>query len=95
MLKTGSFHFFVHSKWFKIVLDKHIFGPKTTIFQGMLAFLGGPKWATTSSKRAKNTCFGIPCGVGSFVKRFFFLHPVDLVDPFWHPPLGASSCSLL
>ena len=25
---------------------------------------------------------------------FFFLHPVDLVDPFWHPPLWVTSCSL-
>ena len=21
-------------------------------------------------------------------------HPVDLVDPFWHPPLWGTSCSL-
>ena len=55
-----------------------------------------PKRATRSSKRAKNTCFGIPCGPGSFLKQAFFcfLHPVDLVDPFWHPPLWATSCSL-
>ena len=50
--------------------------------------------ATTSSKRAKNTCFGIPCGPGSFLKKVIFLHPVDLVDPFWHPPLWVTSCSL-
>ena len=33
--------------------------------------LGRPKWATTSSKHAKNTCFGIPCGLGSFLKKVF------------------------
>ena len=25
----------------------------------------------------------------------FFLHPVDLFDPFCHPPLSATSCTLL
>ena len=30
---------------------------------------GGSKLATTSSKHAKNTCFGIPCGPGSFLKK--------------------------
>ena len=28
------------------------------------------------------------------VEKIIFLHPVDLVDPFWHPPLWATSCSL-
>ena len=37
---------------------------------------------------------GIPCGPGSFLKKVIFLHPVDLVDPFWHPPLWVTSCSL-
>ena len=55
---------------------------------------GGPKGATTGSKRAKNTCFGIPCGLGSFLKKAIFLHPVGLVDPFWHPPFGLlAACS--
>ena len=30
-----------------------------------------------------------------FEKSLFFLHPVDLVDAFWHPPLWVTSCSLL
>ena len=29
-----------------------------------------------------------------FENSIFFLHPVDLVDPFWHPPRWATSCSL-
>ena len=27
-------------------------------------------------------------------EKVIFLHPVDLVDPSWHPPLWATSCSL-
>ena len=83
-------------------LEKHIFDPflthfwsRNSPFSRHLGILGGPKRATTSSKRAKNTCFGIPCGPRSFLKKaIFFLQPVDLVDPFWHPPLWATSCSL-
>ena len=29
-----------------------------------------------------------------FEKNQFFSHPEDLVDPFWHPPLWATSCIL-
>ena len=63
-------------------------------FSRHFGILGGPQRATTSSKRARNTCFGIPCGPVSFLKKVIFLHPLDLVDPFWHPPLWATSCSL-
>ena len=64
-------------------------------FSRHLGILGGPKRATMSSKRARNICLGIPCGLGSFLKEvIFFLHPVDLVDPFWHPRLWVTSCSL-
>ena len=83
-------------------LGKHIFDPFWALFLSQnspfskhFGILGGPKWATTSSKHAKNTCFGIPCGPGLFSKKItFFLHPVDWVDAFWHPPLWATSCSL-
>ena len=27
-------------------------------------------------------------------EKVIFLHPEDLVDPFWHPSLWATSCSL-
>ena len=81
---------------------KHIFDPFLTQFWSQnipfsrhFGSLGGPQRATMSSKRAKNTCCGIPCGLRSFLKKFFFfLHPVDLVDPFWHPALWANSGSL-
>ena len=83
-------------------LEKHFFDPFLTHFLSQnspfprhFGLLGGPKLATTSSKRAKNTCFGIPCGPRSFLKKVIFSHPVDLVDPFWHPPLWATSRSLL
>ena len=84
-------------------LEKHILNPFLTHFLSQnspflrhFGILGGPKRATTSSKHAKNTCFGVPCDAGSFFKESppFFLHPVDLVDPFWHPPLWATFCSL-
>ena len=50
-------------------LEKHIFDPFVTPFLSQnrpfsrhFGILGGPQRATMSSKRAKNTCFGIPCG---------------------------------
>ena len=82
-------------------LEKHIFDPYLTHFLSQncpfsrhFGIFGGPKRATTCSKCAKNTWFGIPCGPGSFLKNSFFLHPVDLVDPFGHPALWATTCSL-
>ena len=57
-------------------LEKHFFDPFLTHFLSQnspfsrhFGILGGPKRATTSSKHAKNTCFGIPCGLGSFLKK--------------------------
>ena len=43
-------------------------------FSRHFGILGGPRRATTSSKRAKNTCVGIPCCPRSFLKKssFFF-----------------------
>ena len=56
--------------------------------------LGVPKWATTSSKRSKNTCFSVAHGLGSFLRKVIFLPLLDPVDPFGHPPVWASACSL-
>ena len=60
-------------------LEKPILDPFLTQFISLnsplsrhLGILGGPKRATTSSKCAKNTCFGIPCGPGSFLKKSNF-----------------------
>ena len=59
-------------------LEKHIFDPFLTHFLSQnrpisrhFGTLGGSKQVTTSSKRARNTCFGIPCGPRSFLKKVF------------------------
>ena len=80
----------------KHVLDPVLihFWSQNSPFSRHFGILGGPKRATVSSKGTKNTCFGIPCGLGSSLKKVFFLHQVDLVDPVWHPALWATSCSL-
>ena len=78
-------------------LEKHTFDPflvPRSPFSRHFGTLGRPKRATTSSKCAENISFDIPCGPRSFLKKIIFLHPVDLVDPFGHPPLWATSCSL-
>ena len=100
-LKMCSFHLFRHPKRSRIIFGKPHFRPILTHFLSQnspfsrhFGILGGPQRATTSSKRPRNTSFGIPCGPGSFLKKVIFLHPVDLVDPFWHPPLWVTSCSL-
>ena len=100
-LKMGSYHSFRHSKCRRIVFGKinltHVlryFCPKTTHFQGISGFYEGQNGPLQAQKLPKNTGFGIPCGPGWFLKKSFFLHPVDLVDAFWHPPLWATSCSL-
>ena len=100
-LKMGSFHLFRHPKRSRIILENPILDPFLTHFLSQnspfsrhFGILGGPQRATMSSKRAKNTCFGIPCGPGSFLKKVIFVHVLDLVDPFWHPPLWVTSCSL-
>ena len=101
-LKMGSFHLFRHPKWSTIIFGKTLFDPflahfwsQNSPFSRHFGILGGPKRATTGSKHTKNTFFGIPCGPGSFLQKVFCLHPVDLADPFWHPPLWAITCSRL
>ena len=61
-LKMGSFHLFVHPNGLGSFLEKRIFDPFLTHFLSQnnpflrhFGILGGPKRATTSSKRAKNT----------------------------------------
>ena len=60
-------------------LEKHVFDPFWPIlwpqnnpFAKHFGLLGRPKRATMCSKHAQNTCFGIPCGLGSFLKRVMF-----------------------
>ena len=63
-------------------LEKGVFDPFLTHFWSQnvpfsrhFGTLGGPRWATTSSKRAKTTCFGIPRGLESFLEKIFFFPP--------------------
>ena len=41
----------------------------------------GPKRATTGSKRPKNTCLGIPSGLGTTLEKMIFFDLGTLVDP--------------
>ena len=82
-LKMGSFHPFVHPKWSRMSFGKMRFDSFLTHFWSQnspfsrhFGISGGPKWATTSSKQSKNTCFSITHGVGSFLKKVIFC-------PYW------------
>ena len=82
-------------------LEKCVFDPFLTHFWSQnspfsrhFGIFGGPKWATTSSKRSKNTCFSVAHGLGSFLRKVIFLPLLDPVDPFEHPPVWAWACSL-
>ena len=78
-LKMGSFHLFRQPNLSRIILGKPIFDPFLTHylsqdipFSRHFGILAEPQRATTRSHRAKNTCFGIPCGSRSFLKKVFF-----------------------
>ena len=95
-LKMGSFHPLVHPKGLGWGLEKCVFDPFLTHFLSQnspfsrhFGIFGGPKWATTSSKRSKNTCFSVAHGLGSFLRKVIFLPPLDPVNPFRHPPVWA------
>ena len=83
------------SKWAHFTCFGPFLAPKQPIFKAFWYVTRAQKWATTSLERATNTCFGIPCGPRSFSKTVVCLHPGGLADPFWLPPLWATSCSLL
>ena len=74
-LKVGSFHLFRHPKWSRTIFGKNTFlthfWSQNSPFSRHFGILGGPKRATTSSKHAKTTFFGIPCGPRSFLKISF------------------------
>ena len=63
---VGSFFFFWKNTFLTHFLSQN------NPFSRHFGILGGPKRATMISKRAKNTCFGIPCGPGSFLKKIKF-----------------------
>ena len=65
------------------LLEKGVFDPflthlwsQNSPFSKHPGIFGGPKWATTSSKQSKNTCFSITHGLGSFLKKGIFC-------PYW------------
>ena len=95
-LKMGPFHPFVHPKWSRMRFGKTVFDPFLTHFLTQnspvsrhFGIYGGPKWATTSSKRSKNTCFRVAHGLGSFLRKVIFLPLLGPVDPFGQPPVWA------
>ena len=51
-----------------------------------------PKWFTTGSKRAKNTCLIIPSGLGTTLEKMFFFAPGTLVDPPLAPTVRRPGC---
>ena len=74
-LKMGSFHLFRHPKWSRIISGTPFlthFLSQNDPFSRHLGMLGGPQRAAMSSKRARNTCLGIPCGPLSFLKKLIF-----------------------
>ena len=52
------------------------FWSQNSPFSRHFGIFGGPKWATTSSKRSKNTCFSVAHGLGSFLRKF-------ILCPYW------------
>ena len=89
--KMGSFHPFLHPKWSRMRFGKMCFWP---IFDPFLVpkqpiFKAFWDWATTSSKRSKNTCFSVAPDLGSFLRKVIFVPLLDPVNPFGHPPIWA------
>ena len=83
-------------------LEKHIFDPYLTHFLSKTAHFFNAFWDFRRAKtghhelktRQKHLFWHSMWSKIIFEKGVFFLHPVDLVDPFWHPPLWATPCSL-
>ena len=98
-LKMGSFLLSKQPKWSGIIFgETHfwpifdpLFGPKTAHFQGILGFFGGPKWIKMCQK---HLFWHSMWSRIIFEKTIFFLHQPDLIAPFWHPALWATTCSL-
>ena len=102
-LKMGSLHFFRHPNWCRIIFGKthfsSIFDPffvsKQPIFKAFWDFrrakAGHHKLKTCQTHLFWHSVWST---IVLKISWFFFLHPVDLVDPFWHPPVWATSCNL-
>ena len=101
-LKMGSFHSFRHRKQCRIKLRKikfwpmfdHFLVPKQFIFKAFWDFRRAKAGHDELKTRQKTLILALHVTLIFFKKKDTFLPPVDLVDPFWHPPLWATSCSL-
>ena len=100
-LKMGSFHVFRHPKWSRIIFGKTLFLPifdpflvaKQPIFKAFWYFRRAKTGHHELKTRQKHLFWhSMWCKI--IFEKSLFLHPVDLVDPFWHPPLWATSCRL-
>ena len=83
-LKMDTFHLFAHPNSPGSFLENPFlsyFWSQNNPFSRHLGILRWSKRAT-SSKRAKNTCFGIVRGLSSFLKKVIFLHQLDLTIHF-------------
>ena len=72
----------------KSLLEKRVFDPFLTNFWSQngpfsrrYGIFHGPKRVTSGSKRAKNSCLSIPCGLGTTLEKIFFFALGTLVDP--------------
>ena len=99
-LKKGSFRLFLHPKWSGIIFGKTLFDPFLTHFWSQngpfsrhFVTLEGQKGPPRAQNAPKTLALAFHV-VRIIFEKVFFLHPVDLVDPFWHPPLWATSGSL-
>ena len=95
-LKMGSFHLFRHPKWSRITCGKTLFYPffvpKQPNFKAFWDFKRAKTGHHKLKTRQKHLFWHSMWSTIIFEKKV--LHPVDLVDPFWHPSLWATSCSL-
>ena len=79
-------------------LEKHAFGPffvpKQPIFKAFWDFRRAKTGCHEPKMCQKHLFWHSMWSKIIFEKKsLFFLHPVDLLDPFWHPP-WATTCSL-
>ena len=94
-LKMGSFACLGTPNHLGLFLEKPIFDPFLTLFfvpkQPIFKAFWGFRRATTCHSelktRQKHFFWHSMWSRIIFEKSHFFLHPVDLVDPSWHPPL--------
>ena len=78
-------------------LEKHIFDPffvpKQPIFKAFWDFRRA-KTGHHELKPRRKHLFWHSMQSRIIFEKSLFLHPLDPIDPFWHPPLWATSCRL-